>query len=123
MMSTQNGTIIRRVVANKADLMSGPLVLADGQLGLATAEDVIVFRDLAGGFHEFASSSNQWVTDPVATYDDLLIPAEGTITYVEDTESLYIRANSGWQEVSNNDVVKKAAKNMCGFRLREFPED
>ncbi len=21
------------------------------------------------------------------------------------------------------DVVKKAAKNMCGFRLREYPED
>jgi hypothetical protein len=102
-MAAQPAIVIRRMAENISQLKALPLLLEKGQWGFATADQVLVIRDLEDGDKYYHIKTEQ------ATLDSILVktPVQevaslpdgdqtGTLRMVLDTNSYWFKTSSNW---------------------------
>jgi hypothetical protein len=95
------------MVEREAQLRGGELQLEKGQWGFATADQVLVIRDLEGGFYtvktEMATLDSILVKTPVQTAASLPNGDQtGTLRMVLDTNSYWFKTSSTWVQMPNS---------------------
>jgi len=107
MTVSSTAVVIRRTVNSVSELTSGALILANGQWGIATADRMIVVRDLSGNFLQFPSTdqignviaSTMIVRAPVANVAALPADPAGSMRMTLDTGIYHKRWSGAWGSI------------------------